>query len=364
MGVVEGTLRSVLVVITDVTVEVEKEQAETLRHETLSSLQHALTDPSAFVDFMDEAETIFALLRCGTNLVEIQRALHTLKGTTALCGLASVSAHCHRLESRLLEQGCRPPADEVSELARRFATATSPIRSVLGALRNDKVVISHEEHRELLDAVHDGTSRFELSQRLRMLTLEPLARRLEHACEQASALARRQGKLLDVRLASNGVRFERHRWARFWSSFVHVIRNAVDHGIDSAEVRLANAKPPGGVLAFDGRVEDGAFVLRVSDDGNGVDWERLRRVAAARGLPCATQGQLEEALFSDGVSTRTDVTDISGRGVGLAAVKAETLRLGGRISLESRRGVGTTLRFVFPVHVLADVYATRTLSAA
>lgn len=355
---------SVLVVITDVTLELEKRAADAARSDTMTSLQQALRDPVAYVAFLEEAEKLLAFLAGDADAREVGRAIHTLKGSAGLAGLGSMGALCHTLEARLLEQNRRPSGAEIDELERRFRESTATVRALLATTRSDAITVSRAEHEELLDAVLAGMPRAGLAHRIERLALEPLGRRLDHVCEQVRVLARQQGKEVAVRHVSNGVRFEAHRWAGFWSSFAHVVRNAVDHGIASPAARIANGKLACGVIAFEGRIEDDCFVLRANDDGNGIDWEHVRGIAEERGLPATTQAQLEEALFADGLSTRSNVTDISGRGVGLAAVRAETHRLGGRVSVEARSGRGTTLQFVFPVSALGEAYATEPQRAA
>jgi chemotaxis protein histidine kinase CheA len=86
-------------------------------------------------------------------------------------------------------------------------------------------------------------------------------------------------------------------------------------------------------------------VIRLQDDGRGIDWEKVAQRAAGLGLPHATRADLEAALFADGVSTRSVATTTSGRGVGLAALREATLHMGGRIVVRSERNVGTSFEF-------------------
>jgi chemotaxis protein histidine kinase CheA len=91
-------------------------------------------------------------------------------------------------------------------------------------------------------------------------------------------------------------------------------------------------------------------VIQVSDDGRGIDWERVRSRARAAGLPHGDQAALVEALFAEGVSTAENVTSVSGRGVGLSALREACRALDGSIQVTSKSGEGTTLVFRFPVH--------------
>jgi two-component system chemotaxis sensor kinase CheA len=103
-----------------------------------------------------------------------------------------------------------------------------------------------------------------------------------------------------------------------------------------------------------GKRHGGEVVLEVKDDGRGIDWERVRALAGERGLPNQSQRDLEQALFSDGFSLKYQVSEVSGRGVGLAAVKNVVTAMGGRIELESKLGAGATWRFLFSLSTLLD----------
>lgn len=107
-------------------------------------------------------------------------------------------------------------------------------------------------------------------------------------------------------------------------------------------------KPAEATLDIVAHALNGGMVVEVSDDGRGIDWTRLAEKAKAFGLPTDTRADLAAALFSDGTSTRDSVTETSGRGVGMSALKAACEALGGAISVESIPGKGTTLRFQFP----------------
>ncbi len=134
---------------------------------------------------------------------------------------------------------------------------------------------------------------------------------------------------------------------------MHAVRNAVDHGIETPERRRDSGKPEVGRIRLSAaRDAAGALVVTVTDDGAGVDVEQVRARAEARGLPCITRADVLESLFVEGVSTRADVTELSGRGVGTSAVRAACRELGGEASIRSEWGRGTELRCVLPASVL------------
>jgi two-component system chemotaxis sensor kinase CheA len=144
------------------------------------------------------------------------------------------------------------------------------------------------------------------------------------------------------------MRLDHRRWAGFWAAFIHAVRNALDHGIERAEERATLGKRQAGTLALRTFEEKDRFVVEISDDGRGIDWSRIAERARSAGLPASTPSDLERALFVDGISTAASVTDVSGRGVGMGALLSATETLGGKLSIESARNKGTTMRFTFP----------------
>jgi two-component system chemotaxis sensor kinase CheA len=139
---------------------------------------------------------------------------------------------------------------------------------------------------------------------------------------------------------------------------LHVMRNALDHGIETPEARAAAGKPPSATLRLSASREGDRVVVVVEDDGAGVNVERVRQVAAERGvaspdkLAAMNEQEVVDLIFAPGFSTAGEITNLSGRGVGMDAVRNAIERLGGRVTVESRAGHGTTVRFILPFTVM------------
>ena len=135
----------------------------------------------------------------------------------------------------------------------------------------------------------------------------------------------------------------------------HMIRNAVDHGIESPEARVARGKPAEGRLSLHAFHESGKVVVEVSDDGGGIDPARVREKAVRSRLISATDGsrmtdaEAVNLIFFPGFSTADQVTDVSGRGVGMDVVRTNVERIGGTVDVESQPGLGTTLKMKIPL---------------
>ncbi|MDB5424072.1 MAG: CheA signal transduction histidine kinase [Phenylobacterium sp.] len=140
---------------------------------------------------------------------------------------------------------------------------------------------------------------------------------------------------------------------RLSDPLTHMIRNAIDHGLESPQARLAAGKPAEGVISLTAAHRGGRVILEVSDDGGGIDRERVRAIAVRRGIVAEdaslTPEELDNLIFAPGFSTAETVSDLSGRGVGMDVVRRSVQALGGRISVTSRAGEGSTFTLSLPL---------------
>jgi two-component system chemotaxis sensor kinase CheA len=343
-----ATLERVLVVVTDVTALVEQEQSESLQREVLNVLDAVMRDRNGFMEFVTEAESLVGQVTSGAerDVTVITRMVHTLKGNFGIYGLASLVDCCHRLESRLVNEDDAPPTDdERGELAMRWGAFTAKIQPLVARRDAGVIEITEAERQVLLESIRAFTPHRDLGRMVTEWTYEPMARRFDRIGAHVVGLAKRLGKApVRVEATHNELRLPVERWAPFWASFVHAVRNAVDHGLETDEERADADKAPVARVSLSSRVEGEHLVIELADDGRGVDLERVRAKAMQAGIPHAMREDLMEALFHDGLSTRDAVSDTSGRGVGLASVRNAARALGGEVTLESTAGVGTTLR--------------------
>lgn len=360
-------LDEVLLVVRDVTAAVERERSEMAQREALRVFRSILVDPVGFRDF----------LRNGTRLVEaieqdpgtaltssrLKRDLHTLKGDTSLYGLESIANICHHIESRIQELQRPPSAEELDMLRAAWTDLTSLAAALEAGSPNDRIEIfvrEYEDHLAQLKTLRVGDA---LIATVRTWANEPAERTLQRFVEQGRSLARQLGKVdtaIEMHVSPAGLRLAPARWALVWSVFSHVLRNTFDHGVETKARRHATMKPPRASVELSLTASNDGVELRVADDGRGIDWQSIRERASKLGLPHATQAELEEALYGDGVTTREHVNETSGRGIGMGAFRDVVRSCGGAITIESRPGFGTTITCRFPPLMLEG---SRTSSA-
>lgn len=341
----------VLVMLTDITARLERERAEEVHNEVVALVTRALADRGVVRACIAEAQSLVDRLVSGASAADgretFARDLHTLKGNTALFGLGGVARLCHELENACAETLSLPSEADLQALAARFAEVTGPVLPLLGHSSGPEA--SPADIARLRALIVAGAERHEILAEVDAWSCEHAEPRLALLAEQARGLAARLGREdLQVRVAAPKVRVEPARWAPLWSALSHVVRNAVDHGIESPDERLAAGKSAQGSLALEARAERHDVVLEIRDDGRGVDWARVATKARERGLPHETHEDLVDALFSDGLSTRDAVTETSGRGVGLAALRSACEAAGARIDVQSLAGRGTTFVLQVP----------------
>jgi two-component system chemotaxis sensor kinase CheA len=175
-------------------------------------------------------------------------------------------------------------------------------------------------------------------------------------------VAAKQHKQIDFIVEGRDTELDRSVIEEISDPLLHLIRNAVDHGIETPEARVAVGKPAVGRLRLEARHADSFIVISLEDDGNGINVEAVKRKAVEKGVVTAEHAErmsdheAVQLIFSPGLSTAQELSDVSGRGVGLDVVRANVERINGSVEVVTHRGLGTTFTIRLPL-TLAIVQA-------
>lgn len=270
--------------------------------------------------------------------------------TSAVTNLAQIArrrerAHTRRLAlARELGQLARE-AEDLGPAAAALVARLGTAKELAADLHRESKLLSNEELRDLGQVVEEV-------QGLRMLPLSVL---FEPYPRMVRDLSRTLGKEVELVVDGEDTRADRAVVEALREPLMHLVRNALDHGLETRVDRVTNGKHPRGCLTLRAAREGSRIILRVEDDGLGLDPAELRRVAVRRGIldesaaNALSDAATRELIFLPGFTSRDVVTDLSGRGVGLDAVRASIQGLGGDVGVESAPGWGTIFELRVPV---------------
>lgn len=243
-----------------------------------------------------------------------------------------------RVETRKLDD----VIDMVGELVITQAMIQQDIRNLLTTDRNLM--------RDISQLFRITSSLQRVSTGLRMV---PIKQSFQRMARLIRDLAKSGGKLVSVELVGEETEIDRNMVDEIYTPLVHLVRNAVDHGIETPNERVRAGKPEKGSVRLKAYHRGGNIVIEIADDGRGLDREKILRKATAIGLvgegEHLSDQEIFRLIFHPGLSTAEKITDVSGRGVGMDVVKQAVDRLRGKIEIESSAGRGSTFITSFPL---------------
>lgn len=242
----------------------------------------------------------------------------------------------------------------------QFAAVTDGFEGVAAAHRNLLAVASDGQRGPVRDALRQLSARMaRMEQALSLTRILPVERLFAGLDRIVSQAASALGKEIGLETVGGALMVDRDVIEGLRDPLLHLIRNAIDHGIEAPHVRAASGKPPAGTLTLAGTIDHQTFILTVADDGAGVDRAAVIAAAAARNIhvACAPEAlsnaQIAALACAPGVTTATESNALSGRGVGLDAVHASVTRMGGSFAIADRPGRGVTFTLSVPIRHVA-----------
>lgn len=239
--------------------------------------------------------------------------------------------------------------DAIVNLTGEIAIARGRIREIISALPHHSQQLT--EAQESLDRLADALQ--EQVMTLRMVSLGPVFRR---CARQVRDVARAQGKLVQLHIEGEDVEIDSSIVEQVSDVLLHVVRNAIDHGTESPDARMAAGKAMSGRITLRAFHDSGMIVIDVEDDGKGIDRARIAEKGRQLGLLAAgaddlTEAEINRLVFSAGFSTAEQVSEVSGRGVGMDVVQRRITAMRGSVHLFSEEGKGTTVRLRLPLTI-------------
>jgi two-component system chemotaxis sensor kinase CheA len=205
--------------------------------------------------------------------------------------------------------------------------------------------------REAVAAMERNTR--ELHERVMAVRMLPVGTLSQRYARTVYDIAQSTGKQLQLELNGEETEIDKSMLELLGDPLTHLVRNAADHGIEMPAIRRASGKPEEGVIALKAFHRSGRIVIEISDDGAGIDTAKVRSKAIERGLigpdSQLSGEQLQMLIFEPGFSTREEISDLSGRGVGMDVVKRNVHRLNGTVALTSEKGHGSTITIELPL---------------
>ncbi len=356
------TNERIMVTLTDVTEELRLKERVRAEDERNARVLLAMRHKPEFGEFIRSAERVLWNLEAAeSDPAVLLREVHTFKGTAGFFGFVGTQAVAHEIEDSIAESSILDQSmsldGKLEQLKEIYAGELGDIETVLGndwIRQADSIVIPKREYLRIQSHVsrrHPDDA--PLLQTLNTYRKRPFAELFGRFPEMASSLALQRGKRIKpVRVVGGEESVVPERYGRVVSSFTHLVRNMVDHGIEPAAEREQIGKEPEGTIGISIEQVDRRFVVRFSDDGRGIDLKQIEERARGLGLLTsgekATAARLMDILFSDGFSTSTSTTMVSGRGVGLAEVREAVREVGGKIQVSTKAGQGTTFTITLP----------------
>ena len=276
------------------------------------------------------AELVMLRNQRETELAELQSVHHELVTSVSHMRMLSNDGEWHADNTRSLQ---------LSEVASDVLEAAQSLRDCMRPFVEGNAAVSRfiRQFRQELVA-------------LRRTPVSGLFRRLQRVVRDA---ARSESKQVRLEIQGGDAGIERALQQRLYEPLLHILRNSVGHGIESAEARLQAGKPSEGVITLTAKSGTDHFSIEVRDDGRGLDYEAIRRRGVEKGLlsphQSASEEQLSQMIFHPGFSTRETANQVGGRGVGMDVVATTLKRMHGWLTVESQPGSGTRIKLNFPL---------------
>jgi len=371
-----GSVEKIIVIATDKTLEKQYQEKALKEQAIVQLILLVIKDKNGFIDFIHESQSIIAYLikefakpSNEISIPSVLRGAHTLKGNAAAYHLIKVSSLAHHLEDILA--GIGNSENETKswekakslffELAKAFKNTINEIEGLIGKFQKSiltKINMDKHEFKNFEKTLHQiaGDNRILITAFNDTFYHSSFHKHILKYGPIIYGMARRMGKKVSVKMYPGSVQVYIEPYSSLIQSLIHALRNAVDHGIEYPDERMEAGKEATGIILITIKlIHENSFQIRIRDDGNGIDTATVRNKAVEKGLlsleeeKMLPEKEVWQLLLTSGFSTRDEVNEWSGRGVGMDAIAIEAKKIGGSVTLSSASGKFTELIITLPV---------------
>ena len=359
----------VICIATDKSQEIELERKIDLDKQKAEFITTCLQNPSDFIDLLNSTQELlfdYKEILKKKDYEELFRDFHTLKARWGQFGLKSLTKFINDIESSIEDSF----EEEIVERIEKFRIKIQEF------LKENDLVISAAnkfmvedgkavEITELLKTIgkykrnNKNNPSIAINEMIRHFHnnyyLSDIKSKLDRYKATVTELSEKQKKVIDIQILGDEIKINADKYKKFINSLIHIFRNMVDHGIETEDERVEKNKKQRGSIKLDFKKNGDTFIFQMADDGGGIDPKKIKDKVLEKGLKSKEDLQslkdsdLVDLIFLPGFSTKEEVTDVSGRGVGMDAVKEEVENLGGTISVSSEIDEGTKFTIELPI---------------
>lgn len=389
----QGNIESVVVVATEITSLLLAQSQAKVEKEKADFILNLFQKKNQFAAFLAESEKLFTKVSSIFEETEwneelrseLLRYLHTIKGSAAIYSLSGIPEACHELEEQVKSLSLPPLSEavqkmdfEFEQMRLKFKDHQSQAALILGErfMMNEKwFEISSSKALSWIEHLQNPNpeSLNLLRSELKGLWLEPAGRFFTPYADLVQQIAHRLGKKLrPLEIKDHDSMILAQDFADIFNCYVHVFRNAIDHGLETPEERLAAGKDEFGKMQvlIKALIKNGDewLEIQVMDDGRGIPVNVLREKLIQKNPDLAdsfkemSDYNIVQHIFDDQITTKNEVSELSGRGVGLHALKMAVEESGGWIHAVSQEGRGTLIAAQIPIKMADAVHSNNTIS--
>ena len=371
-----------MMIITNISAQKKLENKIKKEQKTLKMIVEIITENDTFFDikkdyedFINNYEKYIDSSRTSlSNINDIYILVHTFKGTFSQLYMDNIVQFLHSIESELsnmLKKSSHTNEELLlllknSNFKSSLQNELDVVRTILGDdffAHHNYIKVDLSIIKTLEKDIHDLFKKSDIKTpeskniiiELSNISNQKLFYLLKQYPSVVEQVAERlQKNIYDLKIVGDKSIVVRDEIKPFLKTLVHVFKNAADHGIESSQRRIKNSKDPKGTISCNFEQTGDIIKIIISDDGAGIDREKVLQKALSLGMTTEEKASLlsdeemYEFIFSEQFSTKDEITDISGRGVGMNAVKQELEKIGGTIKIETEKNVGTTFIFTVP----------------